>query len=90
MDSRTKGKDASVNPRAVLLLLACCMPLVGCYRRPLLRPAGPLYQQQQDASLHDPYSDNDLGPEVVGGRPREFAKPMPEPVRNRRLNESWN
>jgi hypothetical protein len=39
-------------------------------------------QQRQNASLHDPYSDNDIGPEVVGGRPREFEKPRSEPVRN--------
>lgn len=45
--------------------------------------------QRNDASLHDPYPDPNAGPEVVGGRPREFQKPLPEPVRNRWLTDSW-
>ena len=48
-----------------------------------------MQQQQFDASLHDPYADNDLGPEVVGSRPREFREPLAEPVRNRWLRDSW-
>ncbi len=43
---------------------------------------GTTYQQRLRASVHDPYPDQDLGPEVVGGRPRDFA-PYPEAVRNR-------
>ncbi len=62
----------------------------GCAnQRPLATPPGPIYYQQQNASLHDPYADTDLGPNVVGSRPRDFQKPMAEPVRNRRLYESW-
>ncbi|MFV1965456.1 MAG: membrane or secreted protein [Pirellulaceae bacterium] len=63
----------------------------GCGRsRPLLWPVGPVEQQRRNASLHDPYSDNDIGPEVVGGRPREFQKPRPEPVRNEwRRSSFW-
>ena len=37
----------------------------------------------------DPYPDPNAGPEVVGGRPREFQKPLPEPVRSRYLTDSW-
>jgi len=32
---------------------------------------------------HDLYPDADAGPEVVGGRPREFQKQRPETIRNR-------
>ena len=44
---------------------------------------GPTSDQRVRASVHDPYSDKDLGPEVVGGRPREFQNQYPEAVRNR-------
>ena len=49
---------------------------------------GPIDYQRQRAAVHDPYPDNDLGPQVVGGRPREFQKPAAEPVRNRALTDS--
>ena len=70
------------------LLVVATMP--GCsHSRPRVWPAGPIHQQQQNASLHDPYFDNDLGPEVVGGRPREFEKPLSEPVRRQWWQSSW-
>jgi hypothetical protein len=50
---------------------------------------GPIDYQRNNASLHDPYADPDAGPEVVGVRPREFQKPLAEPVRNRWLTDSW-
>ena len=73
-------------PRSTKLLIVFCFfaLAVGCARsRPVLSPPGPIEQQQNAASYHDPYADNDLGPEVVGGRPRDFQKPNAEPVRNR-------
>jgi hypothetical protein len=79
-----------VSARRVWLLAVCYAFVSGCgYSRPLLGPPGPIYQQQQNASIHDPYALNDLGPEVVGGRPRDFQKPLAEPVRNRWFAESW-
>lgn len=33
--------------------------------------------------VHDPYTLNDLGPEVVGGRPREYQQPVTELERAR-------
>ncbi len=72
------------------LLAATLLATLGCGQsRPLLAPQGTIEQQQYRASLHDPYSDNDLGPEVVGGRPRDFQKPAAEPVRSRWLWNSW-
>lgn len=64
--------------------------LVGCgYARPLLPPGGTVQQQRYNASVHDPYADNDLGPAVVGARPRDFQKPLAEPVRNQWFQNSW-
>ncbi|MCH2126610.1 MAG: membrane or secreted protein [Pirellulaceae bacterium] len=67
-----------------LLLLLLLFSGIGCanYRPFNWFPAGTISQQQQAATLHDPYPNNDIGPEMVGLRPREFAKPLAEPVRN--------
>lgn len=78
----------SALPTLLPLLFAAALA-GGCVYRPFDGPPGPLSYQRQNAILHDPYFDNDLGPEVVGGRPREFQKPLPEPVRSRWLNDSW-
>ncbi|MCO6459049.1 MAG: membrane or secreted protein [Pirellulaceae bacterium] len=78
--------------RAALWIVAVLPALAatsGCGYRPFVGPPGPQALQQQNASLHDPYFDNDLGPEVVGGRPRDFQKPLAEPVRNRWLRDAW-
>jgi len=57
--------------------------LAGCalQRSPLADPGDGEYQRTR-ALIHDPYPDPDIGPDVVGGRPREFQVPQPEPVRN--------
>jgi len=44
-------------------------------------PPGTMAAQQYRALEYDPYGDNDAGPEIVGGRPREFQRPLPEPER---------
>jgi hypothetical protein len=51
-------------------------------------PQGTMRQQQLDASVYDPYAEPDVGPEVVGSRPRDFQKPFAEPVRNSRPGNS--
>ena len=53
------------------------------------RPPGSMQSQQYNATIHDPYADNDAGPEIVGARPREFQKPLPEPVRGSLLRDAW-
>jgi hypothetical protein len=79
-----------INRCTRLLCLLTVLAVTGCiYPRAGLRPPGPVQYQRQNASLHDPYADNDLGPEVVGGRPRDFQKPLAEPVRSRSVAESW-
>lgn len=61
----------------------------GCrgYRTPFNTPAGSYKQQRFEAVAHDPYPQDDLGPEVVGGRPREYQKPAAEPVRDKMYSE---
>jgi hypothetical protein len=83
-------------------LLATCLLLIasGCAARggtgstampSIFRPPGDIQQQRFNAVAHDPYYDNDAGPEVVGGRPREYQKQLAEPVRNRWLSDNyWN
>lgn len=78
---------------ATLLTIALAVGgglVTGCTSgRPNLRNPGDLQTQRFNAIAHDPYTDVDAGPEVVGGRPRDFQKPLPEPVRNRWLMDSW-
>jgi hypothetical protein len=50
---------------------------------------GTVQQQQLRATVHDPYPDQDAGPEIVGGRPRDYSQPLPEPVRNRIFADSY-
>ena len=55
---------------------------IGSTQTPRLFHPGNMQSQVNSALAHDPYYDNDAGPEVVGGRPREYARPWAEPVRN--------
>ena len=75
-----------------LLCGALLVASTGCGReRPNLMHPGDLQSQRFNAIAHDPYTDQDAGPEVVGGRPREFQKPLAEPVRNRWVMDSlWS
>jgi hypothetical protein len=43
---------------------------------------GTMDRQKTRAADFDPYPLNDIGPAVVGGRPRGFFDPTPEPRRN--------
>ncbi len=49
----------------------------------------PVPEQQEIAVVHDPYTDQNIGPEVVGGRPREYQKDFSEPQHARLLQDSW-
>ena len=57
----------------------------GCASRPhgwgFPAGQGTIERQRARATVHDPYPLNDIGPEVAGGRPREFFNPQAEPVR---------
>ena len=72
------------NSARALVILFLASALVGCYTSPradLIRP-GPSFYQRGNANRHDPYADQNAGPEAVGARPREFMSPLSEPRRN--------
>jgi hypothetical protein len=70
--------------RSLILLLATASFAAGCCRHyppiNLFQP-GSAGQQQARTSRFDPYPDPDAGPEIVGGRPRDFQEPVAEPKR---------
>ena len=65
--------------------------LAGCANRRWGMPGGQgtIEVQKARATLNDPYPLNDIGPEVVGGRPREFYNPQAEPVREQALDSAF-
>ncbi len=65
-----------------VVLTGCTLPS----RR--FQSPGPIGLQQLDATQFDPYGDADAGPEIVGGRPREFQRPAAEPVRARGFRDT--
>lgn len=77
-----------------LLLLASILALsasVGCSSVDGPRWFGPgtAGQQRAEAARFDPYPENDTGPAVVGGRPRDYQNPVAEPSRARWNPLSW-
>lgn len=70
---------------AIALLLA-----TGCsVGQPNLLHPGPAWRQQRRAAIFDPFADEDVGPEVVGARPRDFQKPIENPDRRHFRRGTW-
>ncbi len=57
-------------------------PAFPSLKRPSWRSPGTIQQQRQLATQFDPYGDNDAGPAIEGGRPREFARPQAQAARS--------
>jgi hypothetical protein len=70
----------------LLASLASCR--CGCFE-PRTVQRLPVAEQQAIAVVHDPYADQNIAPEVVGGRPREYQKDFSEPQRAQLLQNSW-
>jgi hypothetical protein len=74
--------------RAKIIVALMATSLAGCaqeaasLRQSFAHP-GPAAYQRAQAIQHDPYVLNDVGPEVVGGRPREYMIPVNEVERAR-------
>jgi len=66
-------------------LLVGLVLLTGCQSmaRPQWVDPTPLSRQQARAQQFDPFPENEPGPAIVGGRPREFDRAVPEPLRAR-------
>ena len=74
----------------VVFTTGLCAALSGCMPDPVnLWDPGTMAEQQRRAVRLDPYANNNIAPELVGGRPREYMQPLPEPVRNRVYADSW-
>ena len=69
-----------------ILALFMLLPMTACSStifKPTLQHPGPAPFQRNNAQHFDPYPPNDVAPEIVGGRPREFQKPPNEVIRSR-------
>lgn len=60
--------------------LAACSPTI---RYPRWQSPGTAPLQRYNAEQFDPYPLPDVGPAIVGGRPREYSVPVPEVTRAR-------
>ncbi len=78
-------KARSILAISLLMASAACL---GCRSTamPTIVPSGSAEYQQQVGNKFDPYPDPDVGPPVVGGRPRDYQNPVSEPQRAR----FWN
>lgn len=65
-----------------LLTLPACSQTI---RKPRLASPGTAPIQRYNATQFDPYPQTDMGPEIVGGRPPDFAVPVPEVERARQF-----
>ena len=69
------------------LLMSCALlPLAGCsptVHKPRLLHPGPAGYQRAIAEDFDPYPQDDVGPAIVGGRPRDYQIPPDEVARAR-------
>jgi len=63
----------------------------GCQNiaRPNWSHPGSAQSQQCQALRYDPYPENDIGPTMVGARPREYQNPPPEASRARWFLGKW-
>ena len=79
-----------MSKRQIFVFLAAalfCSP--GCgLNRPNFRWPGTVHKQQTRATFHDPYADQNAGPNADGFRPRDFSQPRSEPVRAQVLRDN--
>jgi hypothetical protein len=88
MECKMRIKEKMLPTVAILCLTV--LSTVGCQGSQLgsKRWSGGVFgqgteeRQKYRAASFDPYPLNDIGPEVVGGRPRGFQNPLPEANRN--------
>ena len=68
------------NHKITIAIAGLLLAATGCHLRPNFGPPGTIGMQRDRAVLHDPFPINDLGPAIVGGRPRGFDLPRAEAV----------
>lgn len=79
---RTEHRGSLSLTGSLAVAIACCTGCGGA-RMPSLFHPGTAGQQQYEAIYHDPYPLNDVAPEIVGGRPREYQREVPQVTRGR-------
>ncbi len=79
MDRRA-GHLSAIATAAALLTAVGCSPYM---RYPNFFHPGTAQQQRAEALVHDPYPLDDVGPEIVGGRPLAYQRPVLEVERAR-------
>jgi hypothetical protein len=67
----------------LLLFSGCAWFAHPTFHMPNWGSPGPAFYQQYQAIRHDPYPQNDVAPEIVGGRPRAYQQPPTEVSRIR-------
>ncbi len=81
---RTEAHVHCLLTRLTWVCLAVALT-AGCTYRPRAwgfpGAQGTIDRQKSRATIHDPYPLNDIGPAVVGGRPREFYSPQTQAAR---------
>jgi hypothetical protein len=79
-------------PRPVgkLAILVSLTLVAGCnhlHQRGCIAPPGPMNYQQANATVHDPFPQDDIGPTDASMRPPDYQNPLPLPVRNQMKNQ---
>ena len=77
----------------IRLALFCGLLVAICGCRPFIaklqEPPGSIQQQRFEAVLHDPYPTPHGIPAVEGARPLGYLIPLPQPVQDRFLQDSY-
>lgn len=71
----------STKPLRLMLLAAVVGGSVassGCHLRPEWGSPGDMNSQRARSMQHDPYPSNELGPPILGIRPRDYDQPRSE------------
>jgi hypothetical protein len=61
-----------------LIALLALAPMCGCLATPNIVHPGTEQYQQARARVFEPYPENEPGPPIAGGRPREYMNPVAE------------
>ncbi len=71
-------------------LVIVASSLAGCMTQPTnVYAPGTIDVQRRRAVRLDPYPNQDIAPEIVGGRPRDFQEDRSEANRAGLLREAW-
>ncbi|MEL7499317.1 MAG: hypothetical protein AAFN77_17045 [Planctomycetota bacterium] len=73
----TSGTSLRSGLKAIVIALGLIL-MAGCQSRPLFGPPGTMDVQRTRAMVHDPYPNQEIGPQIFGARPLGFEQPRTE------------